>query len=92
MTEEPSLVYVRYIDHVLFRNTDPNLLRPCVREAVGWLVRETEEVICLSLDRAVEPLPFEKPAESGFVILKNDILEMRIIEVGNKSKEENRIN
>ena len=89
MTEKPSLVYVRYVDHVLFRKADPSLLKPCVREVVGWLVRESDEAVCLSLDRAVEPLPFEKPAESGFVILKSDILEMRRIEAENRSKEEN---
>lgn len=83
MTEEPSLVYVRYVDHILFRNADPSLLKPCVREVVGWLVRETEEALCLCCERALELLPFEKPSESGFIILKSDVLEMRWIKAEN---------
>ena len=80
MTEKPSLVYVKYVDHVLFRNVDPNLLKPCIREVVGWLVRETDEVLCLCHDRAIELLPFEKHSESGLIILKSDVLERREIE------------
>ena len=75
-----SLVYVKYVDHVLFRNADSSLLRPCVREVVGWLIRETNEVLCLCYERAVETLPFEKPSESGLIILKSDVLEKREIE------------
>ena len=80
MTEKSRLVYVKYVDHVLFRNADPSLLRPCVREVVGWLIRETDEVLYLCHDRAIEPLPFEKPSESGLIILKSDILEKRKID------------
>lgn len=85
LNEKPCLVYVKYLDHVEFRNADPSLLKPCVREVVGWLVRETEEAICLCHDMAVKPLPFEKPTESGFIILKSDILDMRRIEERNRS-------
>ena len=80
MIEKPSLVYMKYVDHVLFRNADSSLLRPYVREVVGWLVRETDEALCLCHDRAVEPLPFEKPSESGLIILKSDVLERREVE------------
>ena len=81
--EKPSLVYVKYLDHVEFRNSDPSLYGPSVREVVGWMVAETEEALCLCCDRTVKPLPFEKPAESGFVILKSDVLEMRRIKTEN---------
>ena len=71
------LVYVKYVDHVLFRNADSSLLRPCVREVVGWLTRETSDVLCICHERAVELLPFEKPSESGLIVLKSDVLENR---------------
>jgi len=75
-----QLVYVRYRDHVLFHNTDPTLLGPCVREVVGWLARETEDAICLCFDRTVGTLPGELPSKgSGLIILKSDILEGREI-------------
>ena len=83
MNEKPSLFYVRYKDHVKFRNTDPSILKPPTREAVGWLVRETEEAIYICCERALEQLPFEKPSESGFIVLKSDILEMRRIKAEN---------
>ena len=47
----------------------------CIREVVGWLTRETSRNICISSDKPVDPLPNER-RESGFVILKNDILEV----------------
>lgn len=73
-------VYVRYRDHVLFRNANPSLFQPSIREAYGWLAKEDEEAIWLCLDKPVENLPHEKldPA-TGLVILKDDILEMKEI-------------
>lgn len=75
-----TLLYVRYRDHVLYKNTDSSLLKPCVREVVGWLDRETDEFLCLCCERAVDQLPFGKPTESGFIILKSDVLETRRLE------------
>ena len=78
---KPSLLYVKYKDHVEFRNADPNRLTESTREVVGWLVGETVETMCLCCDRSVEPVPFMKPSESGFIILKSDVLEVRRTEV-----------
>lgn len=74
-----ALVYVRYLDHVLFRNSDAGLFRPALRETVGWLHRETTDAVWLLWERSVEPLPHERsPAEeSGLVLLKSSIVEMR---------------
>ena len=79
LSEKPCLLYVRYRDHVEFKHSDPGLFNPCVREVVGWLVKETEEALFLSYDRSVEPFPFEK-RECGLIILKSDMLERRRIE------------
>ena len=73
------LLYVKYRDHLLFKNADPGLFKPNVREVVGWLTRETEEALFLTYDRSVEPLRFEK-CESGLIILKLEVLERREIE------------
>lgn len=74
-----SIVYVRYYDHVLFRNADPNLFQPAVRETVGWLMKESDVAVWILWERSVEPLPHERfqPQESGLVILKSEILEMK---------------
>ena len=75
-----SIVYIRYKDHVLFQKAEPNLYRPVVREAIGWLVREDDEAIWILWDKSVMNVPHErKSAESGLVILKSDIIEMRNI-------------
>jgi hypothetical protein len=79
MVKEGSVVYVRYRDHVLFRNADPNLYRPAEREAVGWIVKENDEAVWILWDKSVCKLPHERvqPSESGLVILKAEILELR---------------
>jgi hypothetical protein len=74
-----SLIYLKYMDHVLFRKCDHSDMKPSVREVVGWLVLETNDAIYICCDRSVEPLPCEKPSESGLVILKSDVLERREI-------------
>ena len=74
-----ALVYVRYLDHVLFRNSDASMFMPALRETVGWLHCETADAVWLLWERSVKPLPHERcPAEeSGLVLLKSDIVEMR---------------
>jgi len=76
-----SLVYVRYRDHVLFRNVDPETAKPIVQEAWGRLEYEDEEYIRLVVARYQEPNNEGKPARkaTGLVILKKAILEMRRI-------------
>jgi len=74
-----SLMYVKYKDHVLFKKCDHSDMKPNVREAVGWLVLETNDAIHICCDRSVKPLPYEKLSESGLLILKSDVLERREI-------------
>jgi hypothetical protein len=77
--QEGFIVYVRYLDHVLFRNTDPCLLKPALRETIGWLHKENREAIWLLWERSVKPLPHERTQakDSGLVLLKGDIVEIR---------------
>ena len=70
-----TLLYVKYRDHVLFRNCDSSEIKPSVREVVGWLTFESTDNICICYDKPVDPLPNEK-RESGFIILKSDVLEV----------------
>ena len=74
-----KLVHIKYKDHILFRNSHPKLYFDVnVREAVGWLVFESEEFLCISNDRSVKGLPNEA-CESGFSIIKSDIVELKEI-------------
>lgn len=76
-----ELVHILYKDHLLFRNTDPNQLSPCLRECVGWLVRENDEAIYILWERPVKPMPHERstPEASGLVILKSEIVERKTL-------------
>ena len=80
MTEATvTLVYVRYLDHVLFSRCSPLALKPQIREAVGWLNYECEDYIILSWDKDAEPptLKGGDPKASGLVLIKSDITELR---------------
>ena len=75
------LVYVRYLDHVLFHRVEPLFLKPQVREAVGWLVYECDHYLTMCWDRDAEPptLKGGDPKASGLVLLKSDILERQFV-------------
>jgi len=76
-----ALVYVRYQDHVLFRNVDPETAKPIIQEAWGRLEYEDQEYIRLIVAHYQEPNNDGKQAvkATGLVILKKTILEMRRI-------------
>lgn len=72
-----KLVYIRYKDHVLFKHANPRLYFDIVeREAIGWLINETDACLCILNDRTIQPMPNET-CQSGFSILKSDIIEIR---------------
>lgn len=74
-----KLIYVKYLDHVLFSRCIPHVMKPQIRETVGWLLYEGEEYITVSWDRDAEP-PTLKGGDakaSGLVILKKLILERK---------------
>jgi hypothetical protein len=78
-----SIVYVRYLDHVIFSRCEPLLMRPQTREAVGWLNYECEDYIILSWDRDAEPptLKGDDNKASGLVLLRPAILDFEKLQV-----------
>jgi len=79
MFKPRSVVYVRYRDHVLYHRGDPMLMKPQIRECVGWLVYDCAEYIIVCWDRDAGPptLKSGDPKASGLVILRPEILELR---------------
>jgi len=75
------LVFVRYLDHVLFNRASALVMQPQVREAVGWLVYESGAYVTIAWDFDVDPptLRGGDPKASGMVLLKSDILELQKI-------------
>jgi len=76
-----SLVLVRYLDHVLFKDVDPSLYRPWTRETVGWLDYEDSDHVRIVWERFGMPDPpnESKPRATGLLILKKAILEIRTL-------------
>lgn len=75
-----SLVYVRYLDHVLFKGVDPTAYAGSfMQETVGWLDHEDDDCIRLVWERFAKPTLREevKQKATGLVILKSAILEMQ---------------
>ena len=81
-----ALIYIKYLDHVLFRNCNSSKIKPSLREAVGWITFENQDIIRICTDMPVQLLPNEKIIESGLVIIKNSILEKFEIDFGNQFK------
>ena len=82
MAGKGSLVYIRYRDHVLFKDVDPSLYRPFIRETIGWLDYEDEECLRLVWERFAMPDPpnESRPRATGLVILKKAVMELRRID------------
>jgi hypothetical protein len=71
-----SVIYVRYKDHVLYRNIRNPIEEAVERETVGWLARENGEIILVEHDRTPQCLQLPRGSGSGVIILKSCILEL----------------
>ena len=74
-----SAVYIRYLDHVLYRNTPEAVENAAERETIGWLTQENKELLCIQHDRTIENLQNASGTASGLVLLKSCILEIHAI-------------
>ena len=70
-----KLTYVKYRDHILFRNYDPSKLKPCIRKTIGWISFEDKEAICICSDVPAKLILGMNNGESGLIILKSAVLE-----------------
>ena len=71
------LVYVRYQDHVIYKNVITPVAEPAERETVGWLTKQNEEIMLIENDRTVESKKIASGQGNGIIILKRCILEIR---------------
>ena len=67
-------VYIRYKDHVLFKNIQLPIEEAIERETIGWLSKETSEIILVEHDRT---MPLGSGKSNGLILLKCCILEIR---------------
>jgi hypothetical protein len=74
-----SVVYIRYLDHVLYRNAPEAMENAAERETIGWLTQENKQLLCIQHDRTIENLQNASGTASGLVLLKSCILEIRAL-------------
>jgi hypothetical protein len=72
-----SAVYIRYKDHVLFKNIIQPMEEAIERETIGWLSKENSEIILVEHDRTMPNVELGSGQSNGLIILKSCILEMR---------------
>jgi hypothetical protein len=74
-----SPVYIRYKDHVLFKNIKQPIAEAVERETIGWLTKQTEEIMLIEHDRTIPNAQIPSGQGSGVIILKSCIIEMRLL-------------
>ena len=72
-----SPVYIRYKDHVLFKNILHPLEKAMERETIGWLSKEDNEIILVEHDRITPNSELSDGKSDGLIILKSCIIEIR---------------
>ncbi|MEJ5328333.1 MAG: hypothetical protein WHU54_08845 [Candidatus Bathyarchaeia archaeon] len=71
-----SAVYVRYKDHVLYKNIQQPIEEAVERETIGWLTKQTDEIMLIEHDRTIPDAQIPSGSGSGLIILKSCILEL----------------
>jgi hypothetical protein len=80
-----TIVYIRYLDHVVYRNSPEAVENAAERETIGWLTQENKELLCIQHDRTIENLQNASGTASGLVLLKSCALEIRALPLQNIS-------
>ncbi|MGA2385278.1 MAG: hypothetical protein ABSG33_01950 [Candidatus Bathyarchaeia archaeon] len=81
-----SPVYIRYKDHVLFKNIQQPMEEAMERETIGWLSRENGEIILVEHDRTMPNAELCSGQSNGLIILKSCIIEIRKLPLQESSK------
>ena len=71
------LLYVRYKDHVIYKNIIEPAPEAIERETVGWLTHQNEEILLIENDRTIQREGISKGKSNGIIILKSCIIEIR---------------
>jgi hypothetical protein len=82
-TNSQSPIYIRYKDHAIFKNISEPSAVAVVRETIGWVKEQNEELLLIEHDRAI---PSQGKGVNGIVILKNCILEAYALPLQNNSE------
>lgn len=68
---------ITYVDHVLFKNTDPGQVQNSIRTTVGWVVKQDKESVCISWDKPINHQENEVQCSySGLSLVRKAILDI----------------
>jgi hypothetical protein len=70
-------VYVRYKDHVLFKNIQQPIAEAVERETIDWLTKQNDDIMLIEHDRTVPNRQIPSGQGNGVIILKSCIIEIR---------------
>jgi hypothetical protein len=76
-------IYLKYKDHVIFKNIPKPSPAAVIRETIGWIKQENDELLLIEHDRAV---PGQGKNVNGIIILKNCIVEAYTLPLQNNSE------
>ena len=76
-------IYIKYKDHAFFKNLPDPVAAPVIRETIGWVKEENEELFLIETDRSV---PRIGTKVNGTIILKNCIIEAYPLPLQKKSE------
>jgi len=80
------LLYVRYKDHVIYKNILQPAPEAIERETVGWLTHQNQDIILIEHDRTIKRKDISSGKSNGIIILKSCILEIRPLQKNSKWK------
>lgn len=78
------LLYVRYKDHVIYKNIIEPAPEAVERETVGWLIHQNEEILLIEHDRTIQRQGISSGKGNGVIILKSCVLEVRPLQKNSK--------
>ena len=80
------LLYVRYNDHVIYKNIIQPAPKAIERETVGWLAHENQDIILVEHDRTIKRNDISSGKSNGIIILRSCILEIKPLQKNSKWK------
>jgi hypothetical protein len=83
------LVYVRYKDHVIYKNILQPIAEAAERETIGWLTKQNEEILLIEHDRTLQRDKMPCGQGNGIIILKSCVLEISLLDLPPLQKNSN---
>jgi hypothetical protein len=71
------LLYIRYKDHVIYKNIIQPNPEAIERETIGWLAHQNQDIVLIEHDRTIQRMDVSSGKSNGIIILRSCILEIQ---------------